>query len=715
MRAQTTSSRFRALLNLKATSMSVNINNNVLLLQPFSFEDTIQYLKNAADTKNLIFGKIIHAHLITSSQLNEQSNNVVLMNSLINFYSKCGEIRVAQNLFDEMPQRNIVSWSSLMMGFLQTGGGFQVLKLFRNMGLVDGIRPNEYILSTALSACKGMLFEGQQCHCLGLKSGLVFYQYVKNALVRMYSMCSDLGGAMGVLYSIPGSDIVTYNSIISGLLDHGYMNEALGVLNRIVAEYKAWDEVTYINIFALCARIKDANMGMQVHNHLLKNSGEFGFYVTSSLMDMYGKCGKISYARKVFDSLNTRNVGSWTTIMAAYLQNDCFEETLSLFLDMELEDVEPNDYTFAVVLNASASLSALGYGTSLHAYTEKLGFKGHVIVGNALINMYSKAGFVGHANKVFTEMINRDIISWNSIISAYCHHGLGNEALSLFNDMLAAKIKPNNITFVGVLSACGHLGQVQEGFYYLQQLMNQMGIEPGLEHYTCIVGLLSKAGLLLEAENFIRFTLVNWDVVAWRTLLNACHVHKNYDLGKQIANIVLQMYPDDVGTYTLLSNMHAKAKRWDGVANIRKLMRERNIKKEPGLSWTEIRNNTCVFVSDDKSHPELKQIHEKVKDLLNKITLLGYVPDIATVFHDVEAEQKEEYLSFHSEKLAIAYALLKTPPDAPIRVIKNLRMCSDCHSAIKLISKVTNRLIIVRDVNRFHSFRDGNCSCQDYW
>lgn len=193
------------------------------------------------------------------------------------------------------------------------------------------------------------------------------------------------------------------------------------------------------------------------------------------------------------------------------------------------------------------------------------------------------------------------------------------------------------------------------------------------------------------------------------------HVHRNYDLGKQVANIVLHMYPDDVGTYTLLSNMHAKAKRWDGVADIRKLMRERNIKKEPGLSWTEIRNNTCVFVSDDKSHPELKQIHEKVKDLLNKITLLGYVPDIATVFHDVEAEQKEEYLSYHSEKLAIAYALLKTPPDAPIRVIKNLRMCNDCHSAIKLISKVTNRLIIVRDVNRFHSFRDGSCSCQDYW
>lgn len=682
---------------------------------PFSFEDTIKFLKDSADAKNLKFGKVIHAHLIISNQASQ--DHVIQINSLINLYSKCGQLKFARHLFDRLPQRNIVSWSALMTGFLHNGFASEVLELFKTMVSVDHIRPNEYILATVLSSCSddGRILEGQQCHGYVLKSGLMFYRYVKNALLRMYSMCSDMGGAMGVLYSVPGSDIITYNSIINGLLDHGYLSEALDVLSRIVAECLAWDEVTYITIFGLCARLKDSNLGMQVHNHLLKSNVEFDLYVTSAIIDMYGKCGQISFARRVFDGLHTRNVVSWTTIMAAYLQNDYFEEALKLFLHMELEDIVPNDYTFAVMLNAGASLSALGYGNSLHAYAEKSGFKGHVIVRNALINMYSKSGCIELANKVFTDMIYRDSISWNSMISGYAHHGLGKEALAVFHDMLAAEQNPNYVTFIGVLSACGHLGRVQEGLYYLHELMIQMGIKPGLEHYTCIVGLFSKAGLLNEAQNFMRTTPIIWDVVAWRTLLNACHVHRNYGLGKQVAEVVLNMYPDDVGTYTLLSNMHAKAKRWDGVANVRKLMRERNIKKEPGLSWTEIRNDTHVFVADDKSHPEFNQIHEKVKELLDKIKHLGYVPDIATVLHDVEEEQKEEYLSYHSEKLAIVYALMKTPPDAPIRVIKNLRMCDDCHSAVKLISKVTNRIIIVRDVNRFHCFQDGCCSCRDYW
>ncbi|KAL0431722.1 UNVERIFIED_CONTAM: Pentatricopeptide repeat-containing protein [Sesamum radiatum] len=208
---------------------------------------------------------------------------------------------------------------------------------------------------------------------------------------------------------------------------------------------------------------------------------------------------------------------------------------------------------------------------------------------------------------------------------------------------------------------------------------------------------------------------IKWDIVAWRTLLNACHVHQNYGLGKTVADTVLHMDPTDVGTCILMSNMHAKAKRWDKVVAVRKLMREKNIKKEPGLSWTEIRNNTHIFVSDDTKHVESVQIREKVKKLLAEIKPLGYVPDIVSELHDVEEEQKEDHLSYHSEKLAIAYAIMKTPPEAPIHVLKNLRICDDCHSAAKFISKLTKRIIVVRDVNRFHHFRDGYCSCADYW
>ncbi|KAF7129286.1 hypothetical protein RHSIM_Rhsim10G0037200 [Rhododendron simsii] len=624
-------------------------------------------------------------------------------------------MKVASQLFDEMHERNVVSWGALMAGYLQNGFPLEVLNLFRNMTLVDYFRPNEYILATVLSSCASCrsILEGQKCHGYALKSGLVFHQYVKNALLCMYAMCSDVEAALGVLNSVPGADGFTYNSVLKALVGNGYLSEALEVFGRMVKECVKWDSFTYVSLFGLCAALRDLKLGLQVHNRILKANIKFDEFIGSAVIDMYGKCGEISTARNVFDGMQTRNVVSWTAMLAAYFQNGCFEEALKLFSYMEHEGVMPNEFTFAVLLNSCASLSALGHGNTVHTRAVKSGFKHHVTVGNSLINLYTKGGNIEAANKVFTDMVYRDTTTWNAIISGYTHYGLGKEALIVFQDMLAVEEPPNYVTFVGVLSACAHLGLVREGSYYLNQLMYEMGIQPGLEHYTCIVGLLCRAGLVEQAENYMRTTPVKWDVVALRTLVNACYVHGNYRLGKQVAETVLDMDPDDTGTYLLLSKMHAKANRWDGVARIRKLMREKILKKEPGISWIEIRNHTHVFV-DNKS-PEFSQIFEKARELLTEIEPLGYVPDIATVVHDVEEEQNEDFISYHSEKLAIAYGIMKTPPKATIRVMKNERMCDDCHSAVKLISKVANRMIIVKDVNHFHRFQDGFCSCGDYW
>ncbi|CAA3016512.1 pentatricopeptide repeat-containing protein At5g39680-like [Olea europaea var. sylvestris] len=676
-----------------------------------------KFLKVSADSKNLTIGKTIHAHLIVSNQ--DSHDHVIERNSLINLYSKCGEISIARQLFVRMRKRNVVSWGSLMAGYLHHGLASEVIGLCRNMVKVDKLCLNKYILATVISCCSHcvLLDEGQQCHGYALKSGLSFHRYVKNALVSMYSMCSDVKGAMQVLYWAPRSDLCTYNSILNVLLDHGYMREAFEVLCRLAAEYERleWDSITYVNIFGFCARIGDLILGQQTHSTMLKIGVELDLFVGSAVIDMYGKCGEILSMRNFFKSLQTKNVVTWTAILAAYLQNECFEEVLKLFLEMEIEHILPNEYTFAVLLHSCSGLSALGFGNSLHARIVKMGMKNHIIVSNVLIHMYSRCGLIEDACIVFTNMTCRDVISWNCMITGYSHHGLGRETLAVFHEMLAAKEQPNYVTFVGALSACAFLGRVNEGFYYLNHMMRELGIEPGLEHYTCIVGLLGRAGRLEDAVNFMQSTPIKWDIVAWRTLLNACCVHHNYHLGKQVAETVLHLNPEDMGACILLSNMHAKAKRWDRVVEIRKLMRERNVKKEPGLSWTEIRNNTQVFVSGDNDHPESVLIREKVKELLTEIKPLGYVPTIACELHDVEEEQKEDYLGYHSEKLAIAYVLMKTPPMAPIRIIKNLRMCVDCHSAIKFISKVTNRVIIVRDVNRFHSFREGCCSCTDYW
>lgn len=678
-------------------------------------QDPIKLLKVAADAKNLKFGRIIHAHLIINNHAHRDCK-VNQLNSLINLYVKCDEVLIARQMFDSMPRRNVVSWSALMAGYRQNGSPLEVFELFKKMVVKDNIFPNEYVIATVISSCDSQMYvEGRQCHGYALKSGLELHQYVKNALIQMYSKCSDVRAALQILYTVPGYDIFCYNLVMSGLLQHTHMGEAVEILKLMISEGIEWNNATYVTIFRLCASLKDLKLGEQVHAQMLKSDIDHDVYIGSSIIDMYGKCGNVLSGIACFDQLQSRNVVSWTSMMAAYFQNGYFEEALDLFSKMEIDHIPPNEYTLAVLLNSAAGLSALSLGDQLHARAEKSGLKGNVIVGNALIIMYSKSGDILAAQRVFSNMPCCDSITWNAIITGHSHHGLGKEALSMFQGMLATRECPNYVTFIGVLSACAHLSLVDEGLYYLNHLMKQFGIVPGLEHYTCIVGLLSRSGRLDEAENFMKSNQINWDVVSWRTLLNACYVHRNYDKGKQIAEYLLQLEPEDVGTYILLSNMHARVRRWDGVVKIRKLMRERNVKKEPGVSWLEIRNIAHVFTSEDTKHPESNLIYEKVRDLLSKIRPLGYVPDIANVLHDIEDEQKVDNLSYHSEKLAVAYGLMKTPSGAPIRVIKNLRMCDDCHTAVKLISKLANRTIIVRDANRFHHFQDGCCSCGDYW
>ncbi|KAJ0667304.1 putative tetratricopeptide-like helical domain superfamily, DYW domain-containing protein [Helianthus annuus] len=679
--------------------------------------DTAKLLRYLAGTRNLELGKVVHAHLVVSNQYS--GDHVLEINSLINLYSKCAELKSARQVFNKMHKRNVVSWSALLAGHFQNGMDFEVLRLFKSMVSQDFdlCQPNEYIFATVISSCSniGYLSSGRQCHGYVLKSGLVFHQYVKNALVRLYSMLSDVVGAMEVLVSVPVSDSCTYNLILNGLVENKYLNEALDILTRMSAEHLVWNKATYICSFGLCARLKHLTLGQQIHNRLLKSDVEFDVFVCSTIIDMYGKCKDVLSARKVFDMSRDRNVVSWTAMLSAYSQHGFFEETLKLFCSMQSNGIAPNESTFSVILNASAGLSSLGYGYSLHALAEKKGFTGHKNVGNSLINMYSKTGDIEAANKIFSGMTNRDIITWNTIICGYAHHGLGNKSLALFQEMLKTDEKPSHVTFVGVLTACGHLGNVELGFHFFHELMKQKGVEPGLEHYTCIVGLLSKAGRLNEAKDFMLSTQVKWDAIAWRTLLNACNIHRNYTLGTEIGNIILNLDPNDVGSYTLLSNIYAKANKWGRVTEIRELMKKNKIKKEPGLSWLEIKNQTHVFVSDDNGHPEYVAIHEKLKELFGKIKSLGYVPNISNVLHDVEDEQKEDNVGYHSEKLAVAYAILRTHKDTPIRIIKNLRICDDCHVTMKLISKVTNRVISVRDANRFHCFRDGSCSCGDYW
>jgi pentatricopeptide repeat protein len=301
------------------------------------------------------------------------------------------------------------------------------------------------------------------------------------------------------------------------------------------------------------------------------------------------------------------------------------------------------------------------------------------------------------------------------MISACGFHGQGHKAVELFKQMMNGGAKPNEVTFLALLYACSHSGLKDEGLEFFELMTKTYGLQPSVKHYTCIVDLLGRSGCLDEAEALILSMPVRADGIIWKTLLSACKTQKNFDMAERIAERVIEFDPQDSAPYVLLSNIRATSKRWGDVSELRKNMREKNVRKEPGVSWVELKGQVHIFCTGDKSHPRQGEIIEYLEEMMAKIRQCGYAPDMSMVFHDMEDEEKEVSLTHHSEKLAIAFAFLSLPEGVPIRVMKNLRVCDDCHVAIKLISKVTGREIVVRDVSRFHHFRDGKCSCGDHW
>jgi len=668
----------------------------------------VAVLRAAAAAGDLSKGKALHARIITAAHF-----DVVLHNNLISFYAKCGQVGVARKVFDAMPFRNAVSGNLLMSGYASSGHHKDSLALLR---VVDfGL--NEYVLSAAVAASTHVRSYdmGRQCHAYAVKAGLAEQAYVCNAVLHMYCQCAHMEDAVKVFQNVSGFDAFAFNSIINGFLDQGKLDGSVRIVTAMVGEVEKWDHVSYVAVLGHCASMKDLVFGGQVHAQTFKRRLELNVFVGSALVDMYGKCDRAHDAQCAFDVLPEKNVVSWTAVMTAYTRNELYEDALQLFLDMEMEEVKPNEFTYAVALHSCAGLAALRNGNALSACALQTGHWVHLVVGNALMNMYSKSGSIEDAWRVFVSMPLCDVVSWNLIITGYAHHGLAREAMETFHSMLSAGEVPSYVTFIGVLSACAQLGLVDEGFYYLNIMMKEVGVTPGKEHYTCMVGLLCRAGRLDEAERFIVNNCIGTDVVAWRSLLSSCQVYRNYGLGHRVAEQILQLKPNDIGTYVLLSNMYAKANRWDGVVKVRKQMREMGVRKEPGVSWIQVGSDVHVFASEDKVHPQMDQITVKLEELIDQIKAIGYVPNFAVVLHDIEDEQKEEHLMYHSEKLALAFGLIHTPKGATIRIMKNLRICDDCHVAIKLISVVTGRKIVVRDAVRFHCIDGGVCSCDDYW
>ncbi|KAG1326372.1 pentatricopeptide repeat-containing protein [Cocos nucifera] len=579
--------------------------------------------------------------------------------------------------------------------------------------------PDLYIpIFQLLTRTPGSLRLGRQLHAHVTLRGLQYDAVLAARIAAMYSSSGDLRVASLLLRHTPHPSSLLFNALIRGHSLYGTPEGTLKLFDEMLYLGLLPDHFTFPFVLKCCADIGSVPFGQSVHSQCLRRGLEKDLYVGSSLI-RYMKVGNFKAAEELFAALPSRNIVSWTAMISGYSQNGLADRALALFEEMRQggNDVKPNWVTIASVLPACSHSAALKRGEQIHRYAGAMGFDSHPVVQIALVAMYAKCGSLVKARHCF-DRINkkeRDVIAWNALITAYASHGRGVEAVSAFEDMVTSGVRPNEITFTALLSGCSHSGLVDQGLRYFNCMRMVHSVELRSEHYACVVDLLGRAGRLGEAKEMIDQMEIDAGPSVWGALLSSCRIHHNLEIGEIAAKKLFVLEPENSGNHVLLSNMYAEFGRWEEVKKIRALLKDRGIRKSLSCSWIEINGKVNAFLCGDKSHPQAAGIYIFLEDLPKKIKAAGYVPDTNFVLHDVSEEEKECNLTMHSEKLAIAFGLLSTSPGAVLRVTKNLRMCGDCHLAIKFISKIYDREIIVRDVNRFHHFRDGLCSCGDYW
>ncbi|KAK7315656.1 hypothetical protein VNO77_34222 [Canavalia gladiata] len=668
-------------------------------------------LSACASVGALLIGKQFHSYAIKAGI----SSDLILEGSLLDLYVKCSDIKTASEFFLSTETENVVLWNMMLVAYGQLDNLNESFKIFSQMQ-VEGIVPNQFTYPSILRTCSslGALDLGEQIHTQVLKTGFQFNVYVSSVLIDMYAKHGKLDTALKILRRLKEKDVVSWTAMIAGYAQHEKFAEALSVFEEMQDQGIQSDNIGLASAISACAGIQALNQGKQIHAQSCVSGYSDDLSVGNALVGLYARCGKVQEAYLAFNKIFAKDNISWNSLISGFAQSGHCEEALNIFSQMNKAGLEINSFTFGSACSAVASVANVKLGKQIHAMIIKTGYETETEVSNVLITLYAKCGSIDDAEKQYFEMPRKNEVSWNAMITGYSQHGHGFEALSLFEDMKKLDLLPNHVTFVGVLSACSHVGLVDEGIRYFESMSEVHGLVPKPEHYACIVDLLGRSGLLSRARRFIEDMPIQPDAMVWRTLLSACIVHKNIDIGEFAASHLLDLEPKDSATYVLLSNMYAVTGKWGCRDQTRRIMKDRGVKKEPGRSWIEVDNSVHAFFAGDQKHPCADMIYEYLRDLNERATENGYVPQSNNLLNDIEQRQKDPTQIIHSEKLAIAFGILNLSSSTPVQVFKNLRVCGDCHNWIKHISKISDRVIIVRDSYRFHHFKGGICSCRDY-
>ncbi|KAJ8431504.1 hypothetical protein Cgig2_003253 [Carnegiea gigantea] len=661
-----------------------------ILKNPKGLGDLIQTF---TQSKNLSLGKQLHAQLIRS--VRKVCNYVD--NHLLNLYAKCGQVDYAHKLFDTMPQRNFVSWTAMITAYSQNSMHVEALRTFSDMR-VAGESPNRFAFSSVIQAITLLsdILSGRQVHCLSLKCGLNHELFVGSNLADMYSKCQAIHDACLVFEEMPYKDEVSWTSMIHGYAKNGNFKEALMGFKNMLLEGILIDNYVLCSVLSACGPMKAYGFGESVHSITVKAGFEEETTVGNALVYIYSKVGDMGSASKVFgDGSRCMNIVSYTSLIDGFAEADQIDRALGTFVELRRQDVEPNEFTFSSLVKACANQAALEHGSQLHAQVVKMNFTADPVVSSALVFMYGKSGLVEQSARLFDHIKNPNEFAWNSLLGGYSQHGFGKEAIKVFERMVKEGIRPNEITFINLLMGCSHSGLVQQGLNIFKFMEGDYGVVPTEQHYACVIDLLSRAGKLKEAEEFINQMPFEPNAFGWCSYLGACRIHGDTARAEIAAKKLMKLEPENSAVHILLSNMYAKERQWEDVSSLRKMIKESNLKKLPGYSWVDIGNKTHVFGADDWSHPQHAEIYEKLDSLLDEIKKIGYIPRWDVIPIDTDDTTREKMLSRHSEKIAIAFAIMSLPSWKPIIIKKNLRICIDCHLAIKLMAKVTGRTIIV--------------------
>nr|XP_043639537.1 pentatricopeptide repeat-containing protein At1g18485 [Erigeron canadensis] len=664
--------------------------------------------------KEVLLGKMVHSLAVKFGFCRD----LKVQNALMDMYMKCGCVVEAEVMLDRIDNKNVVTWNLIIWGCSEGGESEQAFELMRKMqDGGDGVKPDQVTVLHVLKVCLDCshLFKVKELHGYLVRFGIESDELVANALVAAYARCgrrSSVCLAENVFNNLKDVTVSSWNALISGYAKNGEPLKAINLYRKMTSSGFKPDWYTLGSLLLASAELKSLKYGKEAHGFVLRNGLETDTHIGNSLLSFYIQCEKPMSAKIMFDGLQNKNIVSWNVMIAGYSQTRQPNEALDLFHTMVYNGIQPHEIATTSVLSACSQLSALRLGQAIHCFALKNNLTKDMYVNSSIIDMYAKCGCIKASRNVFDQLDKKHAGLWTVVIAAYGIHGQGQEAMELFSEMQNLFVKPDHFTFIAILMACNHGGLVEEGLKLFNEMQTVHGIEPKLEQYACVIDMLGRAQRFDEAMMLTGKMPVEPDARIWCSLLSSCRVHSNMELGKTISEKLLRLEPNQAENYVLSSNLFASFGDWDNVRKIRQKMRKSGLKKEIGCSWIEVERKVYNFYAGDTILPDISHMWRRLED---DITRHGYKPDTRCVLHELTEDEKVDILRAHSEKLAVSFGLLRTGKGKTLRIFKNLRICEDCHSAIKLVSKVVDREIIVRDNKRFHHFRDGQCSCGNYW